>query len=447
MSVPPVPALASGKAQAITSDTRLRGRWLVMARVAWVLLVACTLALFFASLPAYDARLQTPCVGAVACNLNGTLTATGMRTLQAAGFSLSGYAGYTVALNIIGVLIWSAVGMIIFWRRSDDWLALLVALALVLFNAGQQSAAPTALALTYPAWAVPVEVVNVLSVAIYGFFILVFPGGRFAPHWTIWIGVLNLVQTALAAFPPADSPLNTANWPLVVNGLIFISIIVGGLFSQIYRYRRLASPVQRQQVKWAVFGIIVTAVCIIALSLSAFIPAFNQPGSLYEPVINTLYPLALLPIPLSIGVAILRYRLWDIDAIINKALVYGLLTGLLGALYAGLIIGLTGMAGVFTGITNQPVVLVISTLAIAALFTPARNRIQAIIDRRFYRRKYDAEKTLAAFSAALRNEVDLHELREHLLAVVQETMQPTHASLWLRTPEPRQASLDGEAYA
>jgi hypothetical protein len=154
-------------------------------------------------------------------------------------------------------------------------------------------------------------------------------------------------------------------------------------------------------------------------------------------LLSNFFPgLLYVSIPLSVGVAILRYRLWDIDTIINKALVYSLLTGLLGALYAGLIIGLEHLVALFGGTAAQnPVALVVSTLAIAALFTPARRRIQNFIDRRFYRRKYDAARTLAAFSATLRNEVDLEQLRAHLLAAVQETMEPAHMSLWLRSPE------------
>jgi hypothetical protein len=145
----------------------------------------------------------------------------------------------------------------------------------------------------------------------------------------------------------------------------------------------------------------------------------------------------VLPYPLVLPIAILRYRLWDIDALINKTLVYGLLTALLGAFYAGLIIGLESLASGITGKeSEQPLALVISTLAIAALFQPMRRRLQAIIDRRFYRRKYDAEKTLAAFSATLRQEVDLEQLSAQLLTVVNETMQPSHISLWLRAPEP-----------
>jgi len=131
----------------------------------------------------------------------------------------------------------------------------------------------------------------------------------------------------------------------------------------------------------------------------------------------------------------LRYRLWDVDVLINKALVYSLLTGISVALYAGCIIALEALFGELFHQTSE-VALVISTLLIYALFQPLRKRIQQVIDRRFYRRKYDAARTLAAFSATLRNEVDLDQLREQLIAVVQETMQPTHISLWLRTLEP-----------
>jgi putative effector of murein hydrolase LrgA (UPF0299 family) len=164
-------------------------------------------------------------------------------------------------------------------------------------------------------------------------------------------------------------------------------------------------------------------------------PSLSASSSFYFLIFTYVYPPGLLLIPLTLGFAILRYRLWDIDILINRTLVYGTLTALLALLYVGLVVALQALFKAITGqVGASPVVIVISTLAIANLFQPFRRRIQKIIDRRFYRRKYDAARTLAAFSATLRNEVDLSQLSEQLVAVVQETMQPASVSLWLRTP-------------
>jgi hypothetical protein len=165
-------------------------------------------------------------------------------------------------------------------------------------------------------------------------------------------------------------------------------------------------------------------------------PSLRAPDSLYFLLFKPIFTIVFLFAPLCFGIAILRYRLWDIDVLINRSLVYGSLTVLLALIYFGLVIGLGSLVRLFTGqVSQSPVVIVASTLAIFALIQPMRHRIQRIIDRRFYRSKYDAAKIVEAFSATLRNEVDLTTLREHLLSVIQETMQPAHVSLWLRKPE------------
>jgi hypothetical protein len=265
-----------------------------------------------------------------------------------------------------------------------------------------------------------------LSLLLY-----LFPNGRFVPRWTSLLAVFVVASNLFLDVSPV--PISTL--PPWMLGAIFLVNGGSGVVAQIYRYVRVSGPVQRQQTKWVVFGLAATSLVILGREVPLLIfPSLSASNSFYFLIFTYVYPLGLLLIPLSLGIAVLRYRLWDIDRIINKALVYGGLSLLLAAVYLGLVIGLESLLGAITGQSAQPVVIVISTLAIAALFQPLRHRIQQLIDRRFYRRKYDAEKTLAAFSATLRSEVDLEQLSKQLLAVVQETMQPMHASLWLRSP-------------
>jgi hypothetical protein len=248
--------------------------------------------------------------------------------------------------------------------------------------------------------------------------------------------LLVIIQAVPFAFPTG---LNAITWPVWLSGPVSLILYGAIIFSQVYRYRRVSTAVERQQTKWVVLGILIVVTGFVALgALNGFFPALNQNDTPYYLIPNLAYPLLLLTLPFSIGMAILRSRLYDIDVLINHTLVYGTLTVLLALVYFGLVIGLESLVHLFTGQALQsPVVIVASTLAIAALFQPLRRRLQILIDHRFYRRKYDAAHTLAAFGATLRNEVDLHQLREHLVAVVEETMQPTHVSLWLRQDEQR----------
>jgi hypothetical protein len=174
---------------------------------------------------------------------------------------------------------------------------------------------------------------------------------------------------------------------------------------------------------------------LIYLLLGILLPASITDNQVLANL-NPTFPVAFSMIPIFIVIAILRSRLWDIDTLINKALVYGSLTALLTLLFVGLIVGIERLASLVAGpAATSPVSLVISTLVIAALFQPLRTRIQAVIDRAFFRQKYDAAQTLAAFGVSLGQEVDLEQIREHLLAVTSQTLQPAHLSLWLH-PSP-----------
>jgi len=258
---------------------------------------------------------------------------------------------------------------------------------------------------------------------------VLFPSGRFVPSW-LWIPSLLLVLT--------QTPALEAFLPQQIGVLLFAGLLVCIGASQIYRYRWDSTPVQRQQTKWVMYGfILLIGVNQLFWLPYILIPTLHQPDSLYRLLayLDNFFMLSIVVVTFS--VAVLRHRLWEIDALINKALVYGALTAILGTLYACLVIGLSTLAGAINEqAEGQPAVLVISTLAIATLFRRVRMRIQTLIDRRFYRQRYDAEKVLAAFSTALRNEVDLSHMQEQLLAAVQETMQPAHVSLWLRPPAP-----------
>jgi hypothetical protein len=202
---------------------------------------------------------------------------------------------------------------------------------------------------------------------------------------------------------------------------------------QIYRYRRVSNAVQRQQTKWVVYGSLLGLGTYMAVLL--FLDAAStQPDSIgLLPIIaiGTALSLALALVPISLAIAILRARLWDIDLLIRRTLVYGALTALLAGAYLGAVVALQALFVAVSGTARSQLVTVLSTLAIAALFVPLRARLQRFIDRRFYRRKYDAARTLAEFSASLRDEVDLEQLSGRLVRVVDETMQPAQVSLWL----------------
>jgi hypothetical protein len=266
--------------------------------------------------------------------------------------------------------------------------------------------------------------------------ILLFPNGKLlSRRWrpVVWLVAADIAFACLAvgAFLwPYRGLRLVAGWDendsispqaLGVLNITFPILLVGILaaaLSLVLRFRR-ARGEERQQLKWVAYG----AGLIAVSALIGYATGFDE-----SPLLVAVDMIGTLALPVTIGVAVLKYRLYDIDLIINRTLVYLVLTATLGLSYFALVAGASSLAG------DSSLSVAVATLAVAALFQPARRRIQALIDRRFYRSKYDAEQTLADFSAKLRDDIDLDHLTTEMAAVVRDTLQPTHFSLWLRTP-------------
>jgi hypothetical protein len=212
----------------------------------------------------------------------------------------------------------------------------------------------------------------------------------------------------------------------------FLSLVA----AQIYRYFRVSTRVQRQQTKWVVFGVSVSITGLLAILLAASWAEADYGQALWPLVVQAVYHTLGVAIPLSLLAAMLQDRLWAIDVIIRRTLVYAVLTTALALAYFAMVVLLQLGAQAVTGVQNSQLAIVISTLGIAALFSPLRRQVQVVIDRRFYRAKYDAERALALFADTARDDVDLDTLTGRLLGVVDETMQPAAAWLWLAPSAP-----------
>jgi hypothetical protein len=326
---------------------------------------------------------------------------------------------------------------------TDSFVAQYATYALV----AQPNSLPAGEAMAWIAsWLLPI------MIGLQVFYLLLFPTGRLPSRrwrWLAWLTVaFVVVGVVLSAFSPGAlmgalgpirNPLGIEGFTNAYQALLYTipPLLFGAVALSVFMRLRHAVGVERQQIKWLAYAAAAWALGII---FNVIVLAIDTP-LWFERAALAYFTVAGEAVPIAIGIAILRYRLYDIDLLINRTLVYGSLTLLLALVYFG---GVTATQAIFrtlSGHEQQPqLAIVVSTLVIAALFNPLRRRIQAFIDRRFYRKKYDAAKTLEAFSARLRDETDLQALNGELTRVVRETMQPSHVSLWLRPELPPRGS-------
>ena len=412
-------------------------RWFALA--VWVLIALLAVGLFFVDVVTDFSELLVPCAGAPGvfadCNFAAT-TPAGAAVWTSWGLTMQAYAVAMISGPMFTYLVYLALAGLILWRQGSSWLGLTVSLALVIIpfaiNSGSRDFGAINSLLFWPGLAA-----SILGTAIMLVFLYLMPNGRFSPRWAyipligtlLLVSVLQLeVNELVSLSAPALSLLT----------ITIISLVLLGGSLQVYRYLRDSNAVERQQTKWIIFAIVMFVLSIMAWALvfggALAIPA-GRPrllANLGGAFFIDFFALPLLPV--AITIAILRYKLWGIDLIVRKALIYALLTGLLALVYFGSVVLLQRLFGALTGIDQSALAVVVSTLAIAALFTPLRRRIQDVIDRRFYRKKYNAQRVLAQFATTARDETDLDALTAELARVVQETMQPEQVSVWLRRP-------------
>jgi hypothetical protein len=370
-----------------------------------------------------------------------------------AHYSSGGVAGYGALLPFAVALAFTTVGALVGSRRPQNaigWIFCIMGLVLLTEGFAESYARFALFARSAPlpggkvmAWA-SAWIGGPGLLGIFAFLLLLFPDGRLPTRrWrpVVWVAAIAIgVVTFAHAFGPGR--LRNSDFPSVANPfgiealagirdllefsafLLMLGAVLASAVSLAVRFRR-ARRLGRQQIKWFAYAGALLAAVFVAGPTVLWSP--GVPGWIWF----SAFFFAVAGLPISAGIAILRYRLYDIDTIINRTLVYGSLTATLVALYFGGIILLQRMFILLTG-QQSTLAVVASTLLIAALFSPLRRRIQGFIDRRFYRSRYDARKTLEAFSAKLRDETDLEALNNDLVGVVRETMQPAHVTLWLR---------------
>ncbi len=342
------------------------------------------------------------------------------------------YAIYSLGFAFIFMLVFLVCGWLTLLRKSLDWFGLYLTLLLLGWASGFRAFS------TVPQVFPRYETFNsYLSWFLWpGLFFLLyfFPSGHVTPRWTRWFALgwglfsaYGLVATIFDRLPETF---------IYFLPLLFAVLLVGG-YAQIYRFRH-ARALERQQIKWVVTALLLMVVSFIFTALFVNFTGLSDPQQsspsrafAFHVIFSAIGNLTFVGVPISIALAMLRYRLWDVDIIIRRTLVYTVLTATLGLVYFGMVILLEGALRSLVGGSGQ-VATVVSTLAVAALFTPLRRRVQEVIDRRFYRRKYNAEQALAEFAAAARSETDLETLSAQVVGIVQHTMQPESLSLWIK---------------
>src|SRR2546429_445221 len=351
--------VAASKSRSPQTNFQLEGFWLHLARGAWISFILVELLVIILTLIATHGENYSICPFIVSC----AVTPATAQALHHLSIAPSSYVTYNAVLELLQSLVFLSIGCFIFWRKSSDPVALVASFFFV--SIGLSLFFPPTPPSTYPPEVVFSNIYGLCVFTALGFFLVTFPDGRFVPRWSWLLVVLWLVQ---AIFNEVPGPYNINSWPPLLNAAGEVLTYGGTLGVLIYRYVRVFSSSQRQQAKWLLFGFGGVFVLIILYDLiGSLVPGLGAPDSLYQLANGTLTTITFLFVPLSVGIAILRARLWEIDLIIRRTIIYSTLTVILVLIYVGLVfIFGTLLRNFFLGQQQNPLVIVASTLVIAA---------------------------------------------------------------------------------
>lgn len=398
-----------------------------IARFGWAVIAGSMIVLFFMGVPNAYAIL------------NSVFPETA-RALGRIGLSARIYAQFVIGLDVFTFSFMSAIALLIMLRKSNDRVAVLVSLLLI----------STGMIYTVPAYesGAPIWLLAILisiGEIVQVMFFFVFPDGRFIPKWSWVIALVMAIWRPLVwAFSYIPLYFDIPRLGETYGGLrqdflqimLMLSLFVFGIASQIYRFRRMSDNMQRQQTKWLLFGVMLAFGLAVPYLLGVNVFGLaSRPGEtplLIRTLGRLVRQIGFCLVPVTLLFSMFRYRLWEVDRLINRALIYSSLTLALTLIYVASVFVMQQLFRRLTSASSDLLVIVISTIGIASLFEPLRQFLRRAIDKRFFRTKYDADQTAIALTSVLQNEVDLENIKMRVAGAVENALQPEHMSIWVR---------------
>ena len=408
-----------------------RSTWLTLARTLQIAMICVTVGLFIASVP-HNYTVRSVLCEAEPCPPDQFAFKT-EDALARIGMTVGSFARITVGLDILLATVFSACALVIFIRKPRDPFTVFVTVMLVTFGMATFAGGIRVISYTYPKLNIPIRTIEIFGNVAMLAFLFVFPNGRFTPRWTVAIVILWF----LLVFPPyffPDSPLNLQSKGLIFT-FIFYGTLLSGIASQIYRHMRVSDPIEKQQTKWVVYGMTIGMGGYVAVrTIGGFVPDLWGSALPIGITLHIAGNLLILLLPLSISIAVIRYRLWDINPIINRTLVYGALSFLTIAFY---VLTVGGFAFYFHNNETNIVIAFIATGIVAILFEPLRQRLQRAVNRLMYGERDDPATVLMRLSQRLDSALAPASVLQTIVETLAQTLRLPYSAISLLDEEPR----------